>query len=164
MAILNKTRDDIGTPGVAQNRYEILKEVISRYNKSMKNEYYLEAIAICESLITDRMESRLGELKKVSVEFDTLSNLRNQLLGNRRYPKLETNTSLERLYNEICSKWAGQRNKAIHQSAKISKASPKVWDDFLKDAKEAAEEGMEYFRALDNELKKQRKNGLQRTK
>ena len=156
MAQTHKTRDNVGTPGVAQNRFEIFKEVISRYNQSMQDQYYLEAIALCESLITDRMESRLGELKNADVEFGTLSNLKDQLLGFKGYPKLETDAILEKLYNKICSTWAGERNKAIHQSAKISKASTKDWNAFLSEAKKTAEDGMKYFRELDKQLTKLR--------
>lgn len=156
MAKAHKTRDNINTPGVAQNRYDILKEVISRYKDAMKNGYYLEAVALCESLITDRMESRYGELTKVDPEFNTLSGLRNLLNGNKNQPKVETDPTLENIYNLICNTWASERNKAVHQAAKISKASPKVWSAFLSDAKKAAEDGMKYFRELDKQLKKLR--------
>lgn len=156
MAKPNRTRDNINTPGVAQNRYEIMKEVISRYNDAMDKGYYLEAVALCESLITDRMESRYSELVKVDPEFSTLTNLKDLLLGNKNkgYTKVETNPILESLYNKICSVWAGQRNNAIHHAAKISKSSPKVWKEFINDAKNAAIDGMKYFRELNRELKK----------
>lgn len=156
MSKAHKTRDNINTPGVAQNRYEILKEVISRYNDAMKNGYYLEAVTLCESLITDRMESRYGELTKNDIEFNTLGNLRNLLNGNTKNPKVETDPTLENLYNLICNAWASERNKAVHQAAKISKLTPKDWNAFLTDAKKAAEDGMKYFRELDKELKKLR--------
>ncbi|CAA6812693.1 MAG: Unknown protein, partial [uncultured Aureispira sp.] len=45
--------------------------------------------------------------------------------------------------------WAGKRNVVVHQAAKISKAAPKVWQDYLDNAKAVAEEGFEIFRELD---------------
>ncbi len=151
MAQADKTRDNIGTPGVAKNRFEILKEVIARYNKSMKEGYYLEAITLCESLICDRLESRIGELTRRDPPFGMLGPLCTQLQKG-----LETDAALITIYDNINTLWREKRNKAIHQSAKISKAQPKVWSDFLNDAKKAAKEGMKFFRALDKELKRVR--------
>ena len=55
----NKTRNHIGNKGVGQNRDEVFKQAIKQYKKAKENGFYLEAIAICESLITDRMEAEL---------------------------------------------------------------------------------------------------------
>jgi hypothetical protein len=153
MAKASKTRNHIGSPGVAQNRSEVFKDAIAQYNDALSKGFYLEAITICESLITDRMESRIGELTNSDVQFDTLNNLKSRLvnpLGN----SLENENSLISLYDEIVSIWAPKRNKALHQVVKISKVETKVWADFQTECEHAAKEGMEYFRRLDNELRK----------
>jgi len=45
-------------PGI--NRYEIIKSAISRFNKAVEHSFFLEATALIESLICDRLESRIG--------------------------------------------------------------------------------------------------------
>ena len=153
-----KIRNHIGNQGVAQNRYEIYKQAMSRYNLAMKEGFYFEAVAIMESLIADRMESRIGELTNQQVIFDTLGNLRDQLNGKPDYyPRIETNEELIKVYNKVVSDWAGKRNKALHQIVKISIKEPKDWTVFLTEAKKAAEEGKTHFNELNKLLKRERK-------
>lgn len=146
-----KVRNKSSNPGVPKNREEIYKEVIKRYNKAIEDEYYLEAICLSESLICDRLESRLGELKQTDILFDVLGPLCSKLIS------IETNANLKVIYKDINSNWRHRRNDAIHQAAKISIASVKVWQDFLDEAKATAEEGLILFRKLDNEIEKARR-------
>ena len=53
-----------------QERNEIIKAAISRYNTAIEHSFFLEATALMESLISDRLESRLGELIKTPVSFE----------------------------------------------------------------------------------------------
>ncbi len=158
MAKNHKIRNHIGEDGVAQNRYEIYKNAMSRYKLAFEKGFYFEAVAIMESVIADRMESRIGELTKTEVGFDTLSNLRDKLNGKKdKYQKIETNVDLEKLYNKIVSDWAGKRNRALHQVVKISIKEPKDWETTLSDAKIAAEEGKKHLNELNKLLKRERK-------
>ena len=158
MAKEHKLRNHIGEKGVAQNRYEIYDHAMSRYNLAFEAGFYFEAVAIMESVIADRMESRIGELIKQEVEFDTLGNLRDKLNGKKdKYPVIETNADLANLYNKIVSDWAGKRNKALHQVVKISIKEPKDWKTTLTEAKIAAEEGKKHFNELNKLLKGERK-------
>ena len=54
-----KTREIADTPEKGQKRYWLYRSVIDRYNEAYKSGYYLEAITLMESLITDRLESLL---------------------------------------------------------------------------------------------------------
>ncbi len=155
----HKVRNHILNDGVAENRYEIYKKAIEKYNLAFEKGFYFEAIAIVESLIADRMESRLGELSKEEVEFNTLSNLKDRLNGKtNKYPRLEDNIELINTYNKIVSDWAGKRNKALHQIAKISMAESKDWDEFNLEAKSTAEEGKKWFYLLNKLIQKERRN------
>lgn len=58
-----------------KERHEPIKAAISRYNTSIEHSLFLEATALMESLVSDRLESRLGELKKDPKSFDTIGNL-----------------------------------------------------------------------------------------
>ena len=147
----NKTRNHIGNKGVGQNRDEVFKQAIKQYKKAKENGFYLEAIAICESLITDRMESRIGELTKREVKFGMLRNLKDILMDY-----IETDSDLIKIYDEILNKWAPKRNIAIHQAVKISKKEEKKWDKYIKDSEQTAKEGMDYFRQLDKSINKHR--------
>lgn len=70
-----KIRNKSSNPGVARNREVIYREVIERYNKAMADGFYLEAICLTESLICDRLESRLEEIKQTEILFDVLGSL-----------------------------------------------------------------------------------------
>lgn len=150
---LHKKRDHIATQGVAKNRSEIYKKALKKYKVSIEQGFYIEATAICESLITDRMESRIGELCKKDVYFGNLGELKKVLVNY-----LETDEGLLEIYKYILDKWAPKRNKIIHQIVKISQAGKKDWDKFMAEAKQTAEEGMAIFRELDKLLTKVRKN------
>lgn len=43
---------------VGLERYKLYKSAFSRINKAIKEEYYLEAITLVESILADRLESR----------------------------------------------------------------------------------------------------------
>ena len=62
--------NNLAIPGI--DRYEIIKSVISRFNTAIEHSFFLEATALIESLICDRLESRIGELTHKSVELGTL--------------------------------------------------------------------------------------------
>lgn len=153
-----KIRNHIANEGVAANREELYRRAIRRYNTAMEQGFYFEAIAIMESIIADRMESRIGELTQEPVPFNTLGNLRDRLNGKKdEFPRIETNEDLSKLYNKVVSVWAGKRNAALHQIVKISMEEPKDWTEFLTDAKEAAKEGRKIFQELNNLLQKDRR-------
>lgn len=146
----NKTRNHIGNEGVGENRNELYQLAFSQFNKAMDEGFYLEAVSIIESVIADRMESRIGQLTGKDVEFGTLSKNRDVLNGSKKHEKIEFAQELIDLYNKIVSVWAGKRNEALHRIVKISTQEAKDYDEFLEKAKETAVEG----RAIFNELKK----------
>lgn len=61
-------------------KYDIIRASMSQYNKAIESEFYFEATTLIESLICDRLESRLGELTKADVTFKTLGGLKKELL------------------------------------------------------------------------------------
>lgn len=134
-----------------QERYEVIKAAISRYNTAIEHSFFLEATALMESLISDRLESRLGELKKGSVTFDTIGNLLNALR------KIETDIELKEIMNKQINTWCGDRNTVIHQAAKIEIGKKKDWNDYLKQAGKTAKDGRKLFDAYNKQLKKLRK-------
>lgn len=134
-----------------QEKYEIIKAAISRYNTAIEHTFFLEATALMESLISDRLESRLGELKKEQISFDTIGNLLNALR------KIETDIVLKEIMNEQINTWCGDRNTVIHQAAKLEIGKKKDWNDFLKQAEKTAKDGRKIFDAYNKQLNKLRR-------
>ena len=60
-------------------RHEIIKSAMSRFNTAIEHSFFLEATALIESLICDRLESRIAELTHKSIEFGTLGDLLKEL-------------------------------------------------------------------------------------
>jgi hypothetical protein len=142
-----------------KEKYEIIKAAISRYNTAIEHSFFLEATALMESLISDRLESRLGELIKAPVSFDTIGNLLNSLR------KLEKDTVLKKIMNKQINSWCGDRNAVIHQAAKIELGKKKEWNDFLKQAEKTAKDGRKIFDAYNKQLKKLRRtNSIKKVK
>jgi len=142
-----------------QERYEIIKAAISRYNTAIEHSFFLEATALMESLISDRLESRLGELIKTPVSFDTIGNLLNSLR------KVETDAVLKEIMNKQINNWCGDRNAVIHQAAKIELGKKKEWKDFIKEAEKTAKDGRKIFDAYNKQLNKLRRtNSIKKAK
>ena len=74
-------------------KFEVIKSVLNRFNTAIEHSFYLEATALIESLICDRLESRLGELTQKPIEFGTLGNLLKKL------NLIETDTILKYIMN-----------------------------------------------------------------
>ena len=136
-------------PGI--NRYEIIKSAISRFNKAVEHSFFLEATALIESLICDRLESRIGELTHKSVEFGTLGDLLKKLNS------IETDIELKKIMNNILYQWAGKRNIVIHQAAKIEHGKKKDWNVFLRMAEATAKDGRKAFDNYNKQLQKIRR-------
>lgn len=148
---MSKSKIRATTPDISgQERHAIIKAAISSYNTAIEHSFFLEATALMESLISDRLESRLGELMKTPVSFDTIGNLLNSLR------KVETDAVLKEIMNKQINNWCGDRNAVIHQAAKIELGKKKEWMDFIKQAEKTAKDGRKIFDAYNKQLKKLR--------
>lgn len=135
----------------AIDRYEIIKSAISRFNTAIEHSFFLEATALIESLICDRLESRIGELTHKSVEFGTLGDLLKKLNN------IETDVELKSMMNNVLYQWAGKRNIVIHQAAKIELDKKKDWNDYLRLAESTSKEGRKAFDNYNKQLQKIRR-------
>lgn len=133
------------------DRYSIIKSMMSRFNTAVEHSFYLEATALIESLICDRLESRIGELTLAPVKFGTLGDLLKKLNS------IENDEELKYIMNHLLYQWAGKRNLVIHQAAKIELGKKKDWNDFLKIAEKTANEGKRIFSKYNKQLEKNRR-------
>ena len=136
---------------LGKERYKIIRAAMNRYNTAIEHRFYLEATALIESLICDRLESRLGELTKSPVSFDTIGELLKKLRT------IETDGVLIEIMNKQLNSWCGERNKVIHQAAKFELGKKKDWDLFIKESKTTALEGKKYFYDYNKQLEKLRR-------
>ena len=132
-------------------RYDIIRASMSQYNKAIESEFYFEATTLIESLICDRLESRLGELTKADVTFKTLGGLKKELL------KMETDGTLKALVDINVKAWADKRNTTVHEAAKIDVDNPRTWEEVVKDAKDCAVEGRKLFDEYNKRLSQLRR-------
>jgi len=139
-----------------KEKYKIIRAAVSRFNYAMEENFFLEATALIESLICDRLESRLGQLLKIPVNFNTIGELLKKL------NKFETDIELKNIMNKRLNNWCGQRNITIHQAAKIELNKKKDWDVFLEEAERTANEGRKIFDEYNKQLQKIRRTKVKR--
>lgn len=149
MAKQKQTRpvaEKTGKSKIGEDRYNQIKGGIYQYNKALKEGFYIEAIALMESAISDRMESTLNYLYPyMDYSFGTIGRLADSLMKTECFSK--------RLLTDI-KEWARKRNDAIHQMVKLLPDNDKSFQERYEELKECAEEGKRLFRRLDNEKRK----------
>ena len=129
-------------------RYNIFKSAIGRIKESIEKGFFLESITLCESLISDRLESRLNFLDgSDKYSFQPLGALQKGI-GN-----LEKNEEFKQLVSGDLNDWRLSRNKALHRMAKISSNHQKTWESKMMESELIAIEGervrSEIFRMTD---------------
>jgi len=138
---------------VPLQRKEIFSQAFSWINLCNEFGFYIEAISIIESLISDRMESRLIYLGSNNPDFESLGHLIKNL------KKFETNEEINRIIEDIDG-WRKNRNITIHEMVKMEANKFKPWLVRVSDNKEIARDGLKLLRKLDNLLTKdKRKKG-----
>lgn len=150
--IMTKTRMIADKEEKGQERYNVYKKVMSRINQAIEDEYYLEAITLLESIIVDRLESRYCFLKKSNVGFKNLWDITKELKN------IEINAELNELYENELDSWRVNRNRLLHEMAKIEENTGKrsIKDEYKK-AKKVALKGKQIFNTLNKLLKRERR-------
>lgn len=148
----------INVPGndVGKRRQRIYAAGARRLKEAMDAGFHIEAIALCESLLSDRLESRrawLGRQHESKREFGTLGRLATKLLGQH---SKEAGDPIEanNLIYEDCVKWADARNKAIHEMFKLAEGGESDWDLRYAALETVADRGLKLTRRLSAAVKK----------
>ena len=137
-------------PFVGKRRYELYKKAIIQFNNAIEAGYYLEAITICESLITDRLESRCSELG-CPYAFKNIGALIRKLI------QIETDHELQSIVFRDLDEWRENRNIALHEIVKFEKNEIPNWENRVENSKTYAEEGIAIFRKIDARITTLRK-------
>lgn len=144
---MNRTRVIADNADKGHKRYRIYQSVIDRYLKAKEQGFYLEAITLMESIITDRLESALiyrGELSQDKA-FITLDRCLNKLKGKG----IISEALFERI--EI---WKDERNHALHEMAKIEEGDESSFEQRYSEQERVANDGYEIFKSLKKERKR----------
>ena len=135
---------------VSQERYELYKATFAWIAKSISEGFYLEAISLEESLITDRLESYLTWLTETEFSFLTLGKTQKAI------EKHAEDSILRSLVLDELDEWRKARNTASHEMVKIEAGKSISWDERTKINQAVAETGLELVRKIDRRTRKLR--------
>ena len=151
----DQKREKAGRGDLGTKRYRRCVAAFDRVEHCLQERYYIEAIAILDSLISDRLASRLGFLanQEISAQL-TCGQLCNQLVGASTAASgsgAEKKHEFRAIVGDIQS-WVQRRNDAMHGTAKILRGDePDVtFDDMLKSHCQDAVNGRELLRRFDD--------------
>jgi hypothetical protein len=149
-----KRQRAVATPGngVGPARYHLYREAYAHANQAIKDRYYLEAIAVTESLLADRLESRASFLLGADFSFKTLEGLIRKML------EIEVDRELKNLVSEKVAEWKDSRNRALHEMAKLARGNADSWLERTAALPQIAKEGLKVVRHVDRRLKELRKS------
>lgn len=142
----NKTREIADTPEKGKKRYSLYKAVIDRYKESVDSGYYLEAISLMESLITDRLESFLIYYSAMNRN-ESFKTLDACIRLFDKYQGLMNEDLLSRIVE-----WKNQRNHAVHEMAKIEEGDNTSFSQRYLELRNVANKGFELFKDIKQNL------------
>lgn len=161
----NQKRPTIDTEGVGMARYQRYHDAIGRYKEAIDAGFYIEAISLMESLITDRLNSLLGQLLNANETGKAIPNkLINKIsLAQREIAKIQgDNTDFKKLIDilERIDDWRDKRNDAIHGMAQLGEDINRPFSDDYAKFKGVAKEADPLFDDFSNIIKKLRRGPL----
>ena len=132
---------------IGQLRGEIFRKAFDRASSAYASGFYLEAVALIESLMADRLESIISVVDGAPATFGTV----NQGVADlkRRFAGVPGADEVP-LLNAL-TEWGHDRGRWIHEFAKVSAEGDPAWDERLEEARRVAREGLELLKALANE-------------
>jgi hypothetical protein len=147
-------RDTAGWGTLGSRRYQRYVAAFDWSERCVERGYYLEAIAILDSLICDRLASRLGHLTGEGVELRlTCGQLCQRLIGGDSTTRSGSEKDAE--FREAIGsirEWVGRRNDALHAAAKVlhSDDSSRSFPTLLKSRRRDALDGKKVLRKFDD--------------
>jgi hypothetical protein len=133
-----------------------------RINHAIDQEFYLEAVTLCESIISDRLYSFIKYKKSIqnnnkilqnknSRHIKQLGSLKSLIDNAKKLNSLEITTKDGIDFFDALDQWRSVRNKCIHSVAKSEPGEPTISvEDFKKIAKSTALDGKYLARLVCN--------------
>ena len=127
-------------------KYASYVYAFKQIDKALNDKYYLEALTLCESIISDRL---LSYLRGVGVKgLNVKTPLYNLIVECKSKDSVVEKVNDEELIIQI-DRWRDERNKCIHSAAKSEPSSPThSVKDFREKSKQCAEKGRILARAI----------------
>ena len=122
------------TREMALLKQELHRQTNGWLNAALDNHYWVEAICIAESLMSDRIESYFTknyESRKIS----TLGSWCREILEIDKLSKADID-----LFERVKA-WSKLRNKAVHELVKVSERHKTSWDERVCECMTVAREG-----------------------
>jgi hypothetical protein len=142
--------------GVGMQRYRLYQRAWDQIGTAVQSGFYLEAITLIESLISDRLESRARYLTGDDHGFQNLGPLLKVVRATDRDPDfLEAYKAID--------KWRDSRNGAMHEVVKFEQGACVTWDDKVKPLPSIVRQGRHALKAYDTLDKRDRRLAGRRT-
>lgn len=133
---------------VGKVRYNLYRPAYARIKESIDLGFYLEAITLIESLVSDRLESRVSFLLEKDFSFKTLGCL------IQKSSQIEHDEELKKLVSHDLDEWRRQRNNALHEMVKIDdRLTNNTWECRVQALPVVAKKGLEILRSIDSRCK-----------
>lgn len=144
-------REKAREPELGHRRVQRYTAAFDRVQECVTAGYYLEAVALLDSLISDRLTSRITHLKSEEpTKVPTVGQAARMLVGGKNGPGLEVDTEIRSIAFELVA-WAELRNDAMHATAKIFRTDdPKMsFDQVMRRHHDTALTGIRLLRQFD---------------
>ena len=127
---------------VGMQRKDLYKNASIWIKIAMSKGFNLEAITLVESMISDRLESRLSQLLGEDFSFKTLGKLISAI------EKHETDARLKELVSIDLDNWRNERNEAIHGMLKLADGDTRTWQNRMDALALVASNGVELSKRI----------------
>ena len=131
---MNKNRSTRSkyTPEVGAAKQQLYREAHKRLSRAIKNGFHVEAIALTESIMSDRIESAISTITGQVVEIGTLGKL---ISAFRELHPIDEEFRLE------LRDWNRARGQVIHQMVKLTDEHQATWRERMTFARHTAIQG-----------------------
>jgi len=128
---------------------DIFAKAYARARRALSSGFYVEAIAICDSLITDRLRLIMMSNSEIPADRASTGKIANFFISSK-IPSFD-----ESLWTDVVD-WSRARNRHAHEMGNISGNDLIPWRQRLAQAKKVAEEGFALVNRVSREARKHR--------
>jgi len=136
---------------VGKKRYDLYSNAYRKIAESKATAFYIECVAILESIIADRLESRRACLHPTVPDKHRFETLRTA--SRLICEETSTDQEIKRIYHDITD-WKTERNEAVHQIVKLGdEHSTTSWNGRYAELRETVDRGEKLARAISRKVK-----------
>lgn len=137
-----------------QVRQALYRAAMGHFARSIREGFYLEAITLCESMISDRIEALIAAMNPAHAKAGQLLALGHNLQQFRRL--VAGNAEGTDLAMRLDA-WKEARNRALHEMVKLPEGDVGDWQARRTGLDAVAREGKDLVRVLSSYVRRERK-------